>query len=146
MKVDPWDTAYAAGLFDGEGYVGIQNTNNDRTGTRHRRRVTIVMCDPEPLEFLQERYGGRVYRRSTDSRGGRVTFGWHMTAREDIDAFLQDILPFSICKREQIEEALRYPYPERWACGGNPVPSEITALRQEISDNLKAPKEPRDDL
>ena len=50
--------AYAAGLMDGEGFVGIHQANNGKGVTLV---VGIAMTDLEPIKWLLEHFGGRSF-------------------------------------------------------------------------------------
>lgn len=131
--------AYIAGLFDGEGSVVV---HSNRRGTSHQLRVSFGMCDPEPIEFLKENYGGEIHRNVC--RSGRPLFVWHANGRRALE-LLEDILPFTLGKRAQVIEALKFPW-SGYKYGGSKesVPSEILAERRQVGENLKRLKEPRD--
>jgi hypothetical protein len=101
------ETAYAAGFFDGEGYVGIQM----RVGTRcagpvYQMRVAAYQDDPRPLRAIAERWGGPVRVRKTP-RLRRIAYRWLATG-PTAAGFLRDVLPFLIVKKEQAMVALEF--------------------------------------
>jgi hypothetical protein len=89
------ESSYAAGLFDGEGTVVISKHVNQRG---IQTMLKIHMNDPRPLKALFQKYGGSF--KEVVSRPG--TFLW-MISGEQSELFAQDILSFSITKREQLE-------------------------------------------
>lgn len=135
------DAAYAAGLFDGEGHVGVMGGNNDRT---HQLRVSVSMCDPEPLDFLQERYGGNVQKRIRPGRH-RWVFDYYVTGGKAID-LLTDILPHSKGKFRQVVKALEFPHMGYVYGKGRPIPNGVIARRQRVKADLVNLRRARDDV
>lgn len=90
---------YAAGLFDGEGYVGLLHA---------RPRIVVKGCfAPEVFAALIARWGGRVAPRPAGASGprSRPQGRWEVT-RERAEAFLRAVRPHLIEKREQVEVVL----------------------------------------
>ena len=131
------DLGYIAGLFDGEGCVTIMG----KIGNQQNIRVYFAMCDPEPIEYLQECYGGKITERKRPE-GRRLIFVWFLTSSRALE-FLEDILPYSLGKRKQIVEALRFPHGQMVYYRSRPMPPEVRELREEIKKNLQILKEPR---
>lgn len=69
MELNHEELAWAAGFFDGEGYIGITNTNK---GKHKRLNVQLAQIYIEPLERFQKAVGhGKIYgpyRRNTPNR------------------------------------------------------------------------------
>lgn len=119
--------AYAAGLFDGEGCVLVSPSL--------QLVVTFSMTDSEPLRFLNTIYGGTFSSRD-DLPSGRPMFRLQISGARNVLAFLRDILPYSLGRKEQIEEALTWPCPGRWYSRFNPIPDGVRARRRQIRENL----------
>lgn len=81
---------YLSGLFDGEGSVSITN--------RLMARASITQKRNEILFKLKEIYGGIV------SVG--ICSHWIISKSEDLIIFLEDIYPYSIIKKNEIELCL----------------------------------------
>jgi hypothetical protein len=106
--------AWAAGFFDGEGTVGVYR----QYVTRRRGEIvpyygiqlSVVQVDPEPLEALVARYGGKVSRHKTNSAKGkeRAKHTWRAGSKDAMRRFLMAIRPYSIGKRRQIDLALGF--------------------------------------
>jgi hypothetical protein len=90
------EKAYAAGLFDGEGYVSIR--------TDRRPTVRVTNTNIEVLLWLQDRWGGRIslYRE----RENRIACYYWTTRTDETAAFLEDILPYLIIKNGRASDAL----------------------------------------
>lgn len=98
-------SAYLAGFFDGEGYVGINHTGRDAFGKYYFNvRCIIGQKHPEVLEVYAEIYEGRVYKR-IDKRTESEHFILDVSGKK-AERMLRDILPYSIEKKEQIKLAL----------------------------------------
>lgn len=94
--------AYAAGLFDGEGCVSIY-PHTVRKGFAYR--VKIGMSDPRAIKLLDMVWPGKWYAMEP-GKGGRKRwfFIWYPA---DPDAFVSDILPYSVVKRPELEVFIR---------------------------------------
>lgn len=136
------EAAYAAGLFDADGCVSV---GSFKQGRQHQLRVQVGMSDPEPLEFLKERWGGTVSRFTHKNRT-RVLFNWYIGGGQQVEEFLTDILPHSLGKQAQVLEALRYPRLGYRHHRGEPIPPEIVAGRQQVREALQHLKEERTDV
>ena len=93
------DDAYAAGFFDGDGYIAL--TGNSRWGGR--LQAGVVNNSEGVLVWLSTVYGGTVTRHS--DRASR----WMVSSMEDVANFLENIRPFLKIKFEEAEVALQWP-------------------------------------
>jgi len=93
---------YKAGLFDGEGYVGIYLKKRS-----HNIRVVIGLTDPRPLAFLHAEYGGSLWTKHYDNPNHRPFTSWYLTGSKVIQ-FLMDVQPFLVVKAEQVALALEF--------------------------------------
>lgn len=99
------DLAWAAGFFDGEGWVMV---TRKRSGDRMRfgLQVAVGQTSLEPLEKFQVWFGGRIHRLVDRPRSHPV-WQWRVgswMAR----AVLQQLLPFLVVKRAEAETAIRF--------------------------------------
>ncbi len=92
--------AYFAGLFDGEGTVGLYEMGAGQWSLR----VAISMTDPRPVGLLYREYPeGKFYSKSYKNRPETrpyYVFGLHGTHTE---RFLREIEPYVILKQDQIK-------------------------------------------
>ncbi len=131
--------AYWAGIFDGEGYVGILY---HKYAKHYALRASIGMCNREIIEKLHTEVGGNHYKRGMyNSKGEQVRkrpiWYWY-TQGKNAKQFLGNILEYSIVKREQIEAALEFPL----APSRRRLPSKIMQKRKELEFILKDLKKP----
>ena len=105
------DKAYAAGFFDGEGNVCIASNKSgghDRSRLVYNMRLGASQCNPEPLYWLLDRWGGS-FRQNHYGNGAGVSDGyiWQCFSL-GAAAFLRDVLPYLQVKRKRAELALRF--------------------------------------
>ncbi len=124
MKTET-DKAYFAGLFDGEGTVGVYRVRNGRTGHPSGQkiywacRLAIVGIYRPIIVEAHELWGGGFGKQKRqallktpngtyDPRLCRQGWRWQLTSRHSIHAFLADVLPYLREKRIQAETALMF--------------------------------------
>ena len=132
--------AYYAGLFDGEGCVTIakQSLGRGQRGYGLAVRVSVQMCDPAPLQQLQQDCGGgKLYWHGRKEPQHRALYGWVVTARQ-AEAFLTAIRPYVYLKGEQIDLALEFRRRVK-LCAGH-VTMEERGIRLELRERLQALK------
>ena len=103
------DDRYAAGLFDGEGYVRITKWKKpNSTHIRYAIFGGIGMSHRPIIEALQAEYGGTLSMNRHDLRKSvnRIQFTWTFASQVGA-SFLRRIHPYSVVKREEIELALK---------------------------------------
>lgn len=99
----PAELAYAAGIIDGEGTIGIRPRRDRRT---YSIGVRVAMCEWEAIAFLYQRFGGhinQVKRRDRDRHRLQIT--WGLAARQAA-RFCELILPYLLVKNRQAANAL----------------------------------------
>lgn len=103
------DKAYAAGFFDGEGFVtiGFMSSKARTRGVTYTMRVGVGQNDPAPLLWLRDRWGGsvRVLKRRTDA--GNLPYKWDCCSRMAA-AFLRDVRPYLQVKAERADIAIKF--------------------------------------
>lgn len=126
------DLAYCAGLFDGEGCISLCKDNN----SVYRLYIKISSTDYSLLEWVQEHFGGSIYRERKGTEKRKESWGWNCKINDHI-IFLFSILPFTKIKRLQIIEALNYYYVKQ---NGGRLTNEEIILREGYCKRLKAMK------
>jgi len=99
--------AYAAGIIDGEGWVGIRRSGKHDSGTiRYTMAVVVGNTDRRMLNFMKKYFGGSISKRKTV--GNRQPAGaWEVASNKAAD-FLKLILEFLIVKKAQAESAIKF--------------------------------------
>ena len=101
------DIVYAAGLFDGEGCVGIYRYTNNGYPSR-RIVVTLNQRAPAVIEWLAQRWAGTTNERANTN--GNPIHHWNVVTIR-AKKFLTDIQPYVIVKKAQVDYVLRAPHP-----------------------------------
>ena len=101
--------AYAAGVIDVKGYIGLSGVAYPRP------RITVTTRNKEALDMLHELYGGNVYRVQGESEAYR----WQLQSKKAILACLQDVGRMLVAQKAQARLLALYcmakPGPERLA-------------------------------
>lgn len=99
--MDELDLAYVAGLFDGEGSIGVYEYEG-----RFRPRCTVSNTDLGILTWLCGAWGGRVYvPKKHPAR--QQCYAWILCGR-NIAGLLNDIMPYLKIKRPQAVRMLEF--------------------------------------
>lgn len=98
--------AYAAGLFDGEGYVDIYKATQSKASKSPSLMLRVVISQKDGLimNWLQDNFGGNVNK---ESRQDSYIYRWDIRSQA-AKRFLLLIQPFVLIKREQADLAIRY--------------------------------------
>jgi len=101
--------AWAAGFFDGEGYVTIQERNSKINGKKYRGyylRVGLKHVAPEPVYELQKLFGGtiRVESRKFNKDGcnRKNIHAWQVSCQQAKECLIQ-MMPYLINKIQVAE-------------------------------------------
>lgn len=98
--------AYAAGIFDGEGYVDIyQATKSAQSkNVSLMLRVVISQKDGRLMEWLKTNFGGYV---SSSRKDKYQIYRWDIRSRQARD-FIDIIYPYTLIKRDQLDLAKKF--------------------------------------
>lgn len=96
--------SYAAGLIDGEGYIGIQCA-----GGSYQVRLKVMMTDKglPALKRMERHYGGTVRFSKAQTRTDREAYTWRLTGRA-ATAVIEKVLPQLRVKRDAAVIALQF--------------------------------------
>lgn len=96
--------AWAAGFFDGEGFIQISRGFLKRQGwgPYYQMQISVSQIVREPLDELVRLFGGTVYPQRK-----RNLFTWACTSRNAFPA-LVEMIPFLRVKREQALLAIKF--------------------------------------
>lgn len=103
---------YLAGIFDGEGCCTIlrYKLHGQDTAGQQRHytlRAQVGMIQKIIPQVFYERWGGCL-RWDSNRRGKQGIWCWNMTGNKQTRKFYEDMLPYLIVKREQVEVALKF--------------------------------------
>jgi hypothetical protein len=99
--LNPLDLAWAAGFFDGEGWIGMTRTAKGGFSIV----ATATQKQIGPLAKLQSMFGGAIHDKG-DKRKDGCSF-WSVSSAL-AETFLRAVLPYLVVKKEQAEIALLY--------------------------------------
>lgn len=87
---------YFAGIFDGEGHVGIHRQD----GRSYQLKVCVQMDDPQAVLLLWKEYPEAVITYHMEKKFWKVALNQHKAKR-----FLEELIPYMIIKKEQAKIA-----------------------------------------
>jgi hypothetical protein len=129
------EQAYAAGIFDGEGHVGIVVTKNGRGEVYHRLMLNVTNTNAEIIQWLFDRWDGCIHSpRYFAKEEWREANRWTVSDKRAMK-FLTDVLPFLIIKKEQAEIGISFQQTKGRGGFGTPAPDLTSreAMRKQIS-------------
>ena len=136
---DEIDSAYLAGIIDGEGCIGCY-----RYGKRFMFALTVSMSEPEAVKMLGLRYGGHYSFRQSKRANVRPQHIIRIASAEELRNCLLELEPYLHIKRKQAQLALEFleTYCEYYY-KDNPIPKHIKIARDRIIEEIKAEKAPK---
>lgn len=144
------DVAWCAGIVDGEGYISV-TTQTERVSKacggyprrpNWRLEVGVNNTDLRMLRKLQDCFGGNKIQLCSNRNlkpGYKKLYSWKSHGQA-ARPFLEAILPYLICKKEQAEVALLFI--DTIINKGPRIKTDdaTLALRKEMFDSLRALK------
>lgn len=127
--------AWAAGFFDGEGYVTVGKRSPYKGKPSYYLRVGINHVNPEPLEELHEAFGGALeYQKPSSVKGNRKPRTRWVTNCETAAKVLETLLPYLHNKYAVALYGLELQKTMRFR--GGSVPEEIHKKREELRETI----------
>lgn len=101
------DKAYVAGLFDGEGSVGItyRRWASKSTMMTYQTKASIGMIDQDSILWVVGTFGGH-YDTTCRTKSGNTIHRWTLHCRKAAD-FLELIVPYLKLKKARAEAAIK---------------------------------------
>jgi hypothetical protein len=100
MMISETDKAYAAGVLDSDGSLGVYAVGNGHA----KSQVVIAIQDTELLLWLQETWGGRIESNGKNQRVNK----WIASTANIRKQFLLDVLPYLRTKKEVAQLVIDY--------------------------------------
>lgn len=97
----PHELGWVAGLFDGEGSLGIYR---DKRSNSAKLDVSLTMIDEAPVEVMYRLLGGTF---ATYQRPDRRTYRWAVYGKLATAPLLM-IYPYLVLKKDQVKVALEF--------------------------------------
>lgn len=130
-RITKTERAYAAGFFDGEGWISISRSLDNWPGhvtPRYSFTIGVAQNNVEPLLWLQQIWGGRLYTAE-----GRIPT-LQLSKTEGV-RFLRHVLPYLKVKREKALLALEFAAIIK-PSGNKPPTTEERLLREDYRARL----------
>lgn len=97
------EPAYAAGVFDADGCIGIYEAMKNNEYRRYMRiQVMIANLHGRMLGEFKLRYGGSVCYQAGECKQ------WRQDSKDKVRIFLEEIQPFCIVKAKQVDVGLQF--------------------------------------
>lgn len=146
-----FDIRYVSGLFDGEGCiavtVGKKGTYKGYSDNyrRYQLHVGIGMTHQPTMLQMQAQFGGGRNLHRLQNLKHRACYYWKLSS-DPASNFLQSILPWLFCKKEEAELAIelqKHIRENRGLMRYHPeVAEEMYAHRQQLVDRMRISKRP----
>lgn len=134
------DWAYAAGYFDGEGWIGIRYQKPRGTKSPNGSwtvRVQINSVDAAPLEWLEETFGGGIVVARKAGPHNKLLWGWCLSSSA-VKRWLMGVMPYLKIKDDEARLTLRFWEGPEWT--GKLLPPEEHQRRALLAAEVKAIK------
>lgn len=94
--------AYAAGLVDGEGYIGIHSRQRAGGLRYYSGRITVGMTEPAlpALEEIRAEWGGSLTKNREETERWAAAWAWSLQGREAVGV-CRLLMPYLRVKRQQ---------------------------------------------
>jgi hypothetical protein len=140
MPDDIATLAYAAGIVDGEGTIGIRLQNNGAGKFYHTFKVRVANTDKDIIEWLTEQFGGSWGTKAAGTNGTRNTkesYHWTLTSGR-AGSFLAAIRPYMRIKAPQADLALALVATKQRSNGstGISVTPELYDYREDLRQKM----------
>lgn len=95
------DFIYAAGLIDGEAWIGTP----ERRG-KPSAQLTVAMTTPAPLEWARDRFGGSLKRYEPRAENHQPQWRWSVQKQAELQYLLRGVRPYLKVKAPAATAAL----------------------------------------
>lgn len=139
MTSKPTDLAYAAGFFDGEGSIMIlPGLRTAKSNTHPRLLVSLAQVDRVCLDWLVEKFGGKIRVRQKQAKGNcRVALEWYLCGVNAAD-FLRRVRPYLVLKAHRADLAMEFRKTVQRKGGIRvPVAAEVVEQRERLRLQMK---------
>jgi len=123
------EKAYLAGIIDSESCITVTNS----IGRSHQLVLNVCMVDKPVIEYIAKLTNSNV-RTGRITTSGKQSYQIALSGR-GVQQVLQDIKPYIIGKRNQVDLALMFPMVKH---GYNGISNETYELRNKIMGVLRA--------
>ncbi len=132
------DYAYAAGLIDGEGCIGVYpvKCKTNKARLRYVLHMAVQMSNWESALWLKDMFGGYYQIYKNGGYGDRTMYGWRVSGKR-AGLILENLLPYFKVKTKQAELAIEFQNKMKL---GKHESGAVMEAQKILSDALKAEK------
>src|SRR6266702_2354802 len=111
MASAPTNLAYAAGVIDSDGYIGVNRSTyamrvrGDASQAVYAARVMVKQVEPQAIDLLHEMFSGYRSAAPPTAARGRLLHAWEVHSANAGRACVA-LLPYLRIKRVQAENAI----------------------------------------
>lgn len=99
--------AYAAGIIDADGYIGL--IPSSRKNTSLSPKIKLASTTPIIIEFLQKNFGGHVDKpRFGNNPNQKEATMWTLSNKINVGPLLESIEPYLLIKKERANVVIDY--------------------------------------
>ena len=130
--------AFVAGFIDGEACIRVQYMKS-KGPTQYIPQIKIAAVKPEVLVFISSIYGGwdRNYQPYSSGNNANRATEWCLQGRTNVLKLMQDILPYCIVKKPQVELMIKFITEAEVSAPPKPVSEAEIARRATIFAKFK---------
>jgi len=126
--------AWAAGFFDGEGWIKIQTRGGDKYFGFYLR-IGVSQVKQEPLLKLKKTFGGNVRIKQQAKGNRKLQYVWTLSTKQAALA-LKNMLPYMVHKNDVTALALEFE--KTVGLTGQRVSQETQIYRKLLADKIIA--------
>lgn len=103
------EKAYAAGVIDGEGTIGVWRERRAKNSSGYRYRVAMEVSNTNEklIDWLQQRFGGFKAIVNAEREGCKRLWKWRSTTSVVLE-IVKQLLPYLVLKQEQAELVIEF--------------------------------------
>ena len=133
-NINPLELAWAAGLIDGEGWIGILRFKRMRSGYGYSGIISVGMTNVAPIHRLYEIFRcGTITTERQHKPHHKPKFNWDCRTNE-VAAVLKQIYPYLCVKKEQAKYVMEF-IGRKTRCSNQGIP-KIELTQREFFYNL----------
>lgn len=101
------DLAWATGLFEGEGSIYVDRSDQRKRDGKVRLEMSLASTDEDVVRRFRYIAGGTVFGPYTTRRGTKPYWTWKLRDEESIHVLVNEMWPYlGRRRREQVEDAI----------------------------------------
>jgi hypothetical protein len=135
LTSEPENLAYAAGIIDGEGHIGIRK-DSEKYFTDV---VEVFNSNPNIILFFHKNFGGIIKKSYKFRISKKPYYTWILSGLKT-SLFLKNIYPFLMAKKNQADILFKFRdtfYEKYDTYNKNSIPKHIIEIRNKLYKELK---------